>query len=287
MRAIVVHGGAGAKPRDDEAPRRACEQALALGWEMLAGGGSALDAVVRAVVHLEDEPSLNAGLGACLNEDGLVELDAAVMDGAGRRAGAVALIRRMRNPVLAARAIMDEGRHVFLAGGAAEAFAETRGLTMVDPATLVTAERRASWEKRGVTPQPVAGSDGTGGAGTVGAVALDAAGHLASATSTGGITGKRAGRIGDSPLIGAGTLADDRGGAVSATGDGEAIIRATVASTIVTLLRNGIDPERAAAEALRELTLVGGRGGVIVVDRFGRVAAMHTAPHMTWAKRVG
>ncbi|HEY2386143.1 MAG TPA: isoaspartyl peptidase/L-asparaginase [Candidatus Binatia bacterium] len=282
MRAIVVHGGAGAKPRDDAAPKRSCEEAVALGWAILTGGGSALDAVVRAVVHLENEPSLNAGRGACLDETGGVELDAAVMDGHGRRAGAVALVRRLPNPVLAARAVMDEGRHVFMAGEPAEAFAESHGLGLVDPTTLVTPERRAAWERR-------AGDVAQSGdaAGTVGAVALDAAGHVAAATSTGGISGKRPGRIGDSPIIGAGTLADDRAGAVSATGDGEAIIRATVASTIVTLLRDGVDPGRAAAEALRELDFVGGSGGVIVVDRFGRVAAAHSAPHMTWASRRG
>jgi beta-aspartyl-peptidase (threonine type) len=281
VRAIVVHGGAGATPRDDTASQRACQQAVALGWEILAGGGSALDAVVRAVVHLEDEPSLNAGRGACLDESGAVELDASVMDGTGRRAGAVALVRRLANPVLAARAVMDEGRHVFMAGAAAEAFAASRGLALVDPATLVTPERRAAWQRRAADTQS------GDAAGTVGAVALDAAGHVAAATSTGGIAGKRPGRIGDSPILGAGTLADDRAGAVSATGDGEAIIRATVASTIVTLLRDGVDPDRSAAEALRELRLVGGSGGVIVVDRFGRVATAHSTPHMTTASRRG
>ena len=298
MRAIVVHGGAGAIPAASEVGQRACAAALELGWEILAGGGSALDAVVRAVLHMEDEPILNAGHGACLTEDGAAELDAAVMDGHGRRAGAVALVRRLRHPVLAARAVMEEGRHVFLAGEAAETFARARGLPLVDPATLVTPERRAAWAARrepeagagvavtGDRPKP-APPDPDGTPGTVGAVALDAGGHVAAATSTGGTSGKRAGRIGDSPIIGAGTLADDRAGAVSATGDGEAIIRATVASTIVALLRHGMAPERAATEALRELTMVGGTGGVIVVDRFGRLAAAHTAPHMTWVSRCG
>jgi len=279
VRAIVVHGGAGAIPRDDTASKRACEQAVALGWAILAGGGSALDAVVRAVVHLENEPSLNAGRGACLDEIGGIELDASVMDGRGRRAGAVALVRRLANPVLAARAVMDEGRHVFMAGAAAEAFAASRGLALVDPATLVTPERRAAWERRAAEPQS------GDAAGTVGAVALDAAGRVAAATSTGGIAGKRPGRIGDSPIIGAGTLADDRAGAVSATGDGEAIIRATVASVALEALRSGLGPARASSIALAELTRVGGTGGVILVDRFGRISAAHTTPHMTWASR--
>ncbi len=288
MRALVVHGGAGTVPAADQAPRQACHEALELGWAILAGGGSALDAVTRAVRHMEDAPSLNAGRGACLTEDGVVELDAAVMDGQRRRAGAVALVRRLAHPVLAARAVMEDGRHVLMAGAAAEAFAHSRGLPLVEPASLVTAERRASWQRaragsHGPAPSDPQGDDGT--AGTVGAVALDTGGHLAAATSTGGVAGKRAGRIGDSPLIGAGTLADDRAGAVSATGDGEAIIRATVASTVMARLHAGVAPERAAADAMRELTLVGGAGGVIVVDRFGRLAAVHSAPHMTWAGR--
>ncbi len=290
MRAIVVHGGAGAISASGEAQRRACADALALGWEILAGGGSALDAVVRATVHMENDPSLNAGFGACLTEDGSIELDAAVMDGRERRAGAVALVRRLRNPILAARAVMNEGRHVFLAGEAAEALAQAHGLPLIDPSTLITAERRTAWEARrtqgsGRREDERPGNDGTQG--TVGAVALDVAGHVAAATSTGGTTGKRGGRIGDSPLIGAGTLADDRAGAVSATGDGEAIIRATLASTAVHLLRSGMSPERAAAGALAELTMVGGTGGLIIVDRFGRLAAAHTTPHMTWLSRAG
>jgi beta-aspartyl-peptidase (threonine type) len=299
VRTLVVHGGAGAIPAGNVAQQHACAAALEIAWEILVAGGSALDAVVRAVGHMEDEPSLNAGIGACLTEDGTAELDAAVMDGRGRRAGAVALVRRLRHPVLAARAVMEEGRHVFLAGEAAEAFAYARNLPLVDPATLVTDERRAAWDARqdqsagggvgatgGRRPEP-GPPDLDGTSGTVGAVALDAGGHVAAATSTGGTAGKRAGRIGDSPIIGAGTLADDRAGAVSATGDGEAIIRATVASTLVALLRAGMSPERAAAEALRELTMVGGTGGVIVVDRFGRLAGAHTTPHMTWTSRCG
>ncbi len=294
MRALVVHGGAGPVPAAPETSERACARALELGWEILGGGGTALDAVVRAVEHMEDEPTLNAGYGACLTEDGTVELDAAVMEGRARRAGAVALVRRLRHPVAVARLLLDEGRHVFLAGDAVEAFAAARGIAVVDPATLVTEERRAAWTVRrrasGAVGAHAGGSarhvrPGHDGLGSVGAVALDAAGHVAAASSTGGVSDKRVGRIGDSPIVGAGTLADDRSGAASATGDGEAILRATVASVALDVLRSGVGPARAAAVALGELTRAGGTGGLILVDRFGRVAAAHTTPHMTWASR--
>ncbi len=288
MRAIVVHGGAGAAPTASDRAASACENALAFGWNVLAAGGSAVDAVVRAVAFMEDVPFLNAGVGACLTEDGTVELDAAVMDGNGRRAGGVALVKRLAHPILAAHALMNEGRHVLLAGDAAEAFAASQGLTLVEPETLVTPERRAAWDaQRGDAGGRQGGSSNSGDLGTVGAVALDGHGHVAAATSTGGISGKRAGRIGDSPIVGAGILADDRAGAASATGNGEAIIRATVTATAMQVLRTGAGPERAVAAALGELADVGGTGGIIVVDRFGRVAAAHTTPHMAWASRRG
>ncbi len=284
MRTLVVHGGAGTAPAAGAAD--ACARALDLGWEVLAGGGSALDAVVRAVEHMEDVPTLNAGYGACLTEDGTVELDAAVMEGRDRRAGAVALVRRLRHPVRVARLLLEEGRQVFLAGAAAETFAAAQGVALIDPELLVTPERRAAWEARRHDPQSSGSlSDDDAGTGTVGAVALDAAGHVAAATSTGGVSGKRAGRIGDSPIIGAGTLADDGAGAASATGDGEGIMRVTLASAAIERVRSGMAPERAAALALAELTRVGATGGIIIVDRFGRIGAAHTTPHMTWAAR--
>jgi beta-aspartyl-peptidase (threonine type) len=281
-----VHGGAGAAPDETAADqRRACDQALALGWEILAGGGRALDAVVRAVVHLEDDPALNAGYGACLTDAGTVELDASIMEGGTRAAGAVALIRRVRNPVLLARSLMEHGPHLFMAGAEAEELAAARGLGLVEPAALVAPRSRAQWERR----RAGAGFTGaaTGPAGTVGAVALDEHGGVAAATSTGGTAGKRAGRVGDSALIGAGTHADASTGAASATGLGEAIIRATLACRATEHLRAGVDPGRAAALALAEVTAVGGTAGVILVDRLGRTAAAHTTPHMTWCGRRG
>lgn len=269
-------------PRDPDGSRAACARALDTGWAVLAGGGTALDAAVRAVVALEDEPALNAGVGACLTEAGTVELDASAMEGTARRAGAVALIRRVRNPILLARLLLDEGRHVFMAGPAAEALAAERGLALVDPATLITPERAAAWRERSARQEREGGDES---AGTVGAVAVDAGGHVAAATSTGGIAWKRAGRIGDSAVIGAGTFADDRGGAASSTGDGEAIMRATLARVAVDHLRRGLAPERAAALALDEVVAVGGHAGIILVDRYGRVGAAHTTPHLSYAIR--
>jgi isoaspartyl peptidase/L-asparaginase-like protein (Ntn-hydrolase superfamily) len=199
---LAVHGGAGDVPSAQTDPtfghlaRRDCEAALAAGWRVLADGGSALDAVIAAVVVLEDCEVLNAGRGSVAGATGLVEMDAAVMEGAGRRAGAVALLRGIAHPVLAARAVMEDGRHVLLAGESAETFARDHGLATVDPAVLeaIAARRRATRERP---------------TGTVGAVAYDAGGHLASATSTGGTPGKLPGRLSDSALVGAGTWADD------------------------------------------------------------------------------
>ena len=282
MRALIVHGGAGASPRDPDASRAACERARDSGWAVLASGGSALDAVVRAVVTLEDEPALNAGIGACLTEEGTVELDASVMEGTARRAGAVALIRRLRNPILLARLLLDEGRHVFMAGPAAEDLAARHGLALVDPATLITPERAAAWHTRRAGAEQSAADES---AGTVGAVAVDAAGRVAAATSTGGIAWKRPGRIGDSAVIGAGTFADDRGGAASSTGDGESIMRATLARAAIDHLGRGLAPERAGALALQEVVAIGGHAGIILVDRYGRVGVAHTTPHMSYAIR--
>ncbi len=283
MRALVVHGGAGAAPTDP-APERACQQALALGWEILAGGGSAVDVVSAAVVHMENDPSLNAGYGACLTDAGTVELDASIMEGRERRAGGVALIRRVRNPIALARVLMQEDGPVFMVGTAAEDLAAARGLALVDPDELVTPERRQAWEERRRQPADARGTD-SGTTGTVGAVALDTHGHVAAATSTGGFPWKRAGRVGDSAVIGAGTFADDRAGAASCTGQGEAIIRAALASRAVALLRDGLGSGPAAARALAEVSAVGGTAGIILLDRFGRVAGAHTSPHMTWCSR--
>jgi beta-aspartyl-peptidase (threonine type) len=268
--ALIVHGGAGrGDPEIAAAQRAGCAAAWTAGWRILAGGGAALDAVTAAVTALEDDPAFNAGVGSVLTADGRVEMDASIMHGAALAAGAVALVSTVVNPIRLARAVMEEGRHVLLAGAAAEALAREHGLAMAPPEHFITGRQRAR----------LAPGSGTG---TVGAVAVDVRGHVAAATSTGGVAGKRAGRIGDSALIAAGTYADDRAGAASATGHGESIIRVALAKTAVDRLRGGADPAVAARAAIRVLgERVRGEGGVIVVDRFGRGGWAHNTERMT------
>ena len=221
---------------------------------MLDGGGSALDAVQAAVVALEDEPLFNAGRGAVLNAAGEAEHDAAVMDGDGPRAGGVAAIRGVRNPIVLARAVMDRTPHVLMAGSGAEALADREGVERVDPEWHVTERRRQQW----------------GGRDTVGAVAIDAAGHLAAATSTGGVWDKLPGRIGDSPIPGAGLYADDSTCAVSATGTGEAILRAVASHRVAALVEfGGLPLDEAVARCMRE---VRDEVGLIAVDPTGATA---------------
>lgn len=254
--AIVVHGGAGSWPEASHAPARAgVERAVATGHAVLAEGGDVLAAVQAAVVVLEDDPVFNAGRGAVLDERGFVLLDASVMRGTDRAAGGVAALRGVRNPVLAARAVLDEARHVLLAGEPAGAFARDAGLDTAPEAWFRTEERRRAFERGG----------------TVGAVARDARGAVAAATSTGGTGGKHPGRVGDAPLIGAGTWADDDTAAISCTGDGEAIIRVALAHEIDALMRHAGLPLREACERALDglaplgtagLVAVGGRGGI-------------------------
>jgi isoaspartyl peptidase/L-asparaginase-like protein (Ntn-hydrolase superfamily) len=280
-----VHGGAGSAPaaEEDLAARHevaaALADALVAGHRELAGGGSALDAVVAAVRVLEDCPWLNAGRGSVLCASGEVEMDAAVMDGASRRAGGVAGLRSVLNPVLAARAVMERSPHVLLAGGGAERFAREQGLACAAPESFVTELRRrqlARWRERSGGAAPPSGS------GTVGAVARDAQGHLAAATSTGGITGKLAGRVSDSALIGAGNFADDATCAVSATGTGDAFIRAGFAHQVDALMRHaGLPLAEACERALAGVRSLGGYGGCIAIDAAGRVALPFDTPAMS------
>ncbi|HET7505925.1 MAG TPA: isoaspartyl peptidase/L-asparaginase [Kofleriaceae bacterium] len=273
-KAILVHGGAGRVTAERYDRLRAGVRAAAdAGNAVLAADGSALDAVVAAVQVLEDDPEFNAGTGAALTRDGTVETDAAVMDGALRRVGAVAAVPDLANPVVLARAVLDAGEHVLLAGPAAWRFAHERGICPAPPGTLITdrarqrlEEARAS-ERRRVEAAPELGvrvAEREGG--TVGAVARDRRGRLAAATSTGGIVHKRAGRVGDSPIPGAGTWADGEI-AVSATGDGEAILRVALARTIAAYTATGMALHDAVVAALGELQrLTGGSAGVIAVD---------------------
>ncbi|MGI4861875.1 MAG: isoaspartyl peptidase/L-asparaginase family protein [Janthinobacterium lividum] len=326
---IVIHGGAGTLLRaamsdTAEAEYRAALQAvLEAGQAILAGGGSALDAVTEAVRLLEECPLFNAGRGAVLNEDGTHELDAAIMDGASRAAGAVAGVTRLRNPVLCARAVLRQGEHVLLAGAGAERFAEAQGCETVSNDFFGTDARRVQWQKARAasagmlldhdaqTLAATGPADGTAASdatdatdavigragvrnadpidsaptdlapidpdrkfGTVGAVACDVHGHVAAATSTGGMTNKRVGRIGDSPLIGAGCYADDATCAVSATGSGEHFIRIVAAHALAARIEyTGAPLDDAARDVIDgKLTAIGGRGGLIAVDARGRIA---------------
>ncbi len=280
MISIAIHGGAGVISRatmteeNERAYRADLERALDAGYRILDGGGTSLDAVVAAVRILEDSPYFNAGRGAVFSNEGVNELDAAIMDGATRKAGAVAGLRHVRNPIELARLVMERSGHVLLAGAGAEEFALQQGITLV-PGSYFHTERRWRQLEQARAGDKVAAADiDIGYFGTVGAVARDRDGNLAAATSTGGMTNKRWGRIGDSPIIGAGTYADNASCAVSATGDGEYFIRAVVAHEICSRVRIG---GVRAAEAARDVVHVmlkdmGGDGGVIVVDRHGELA---------------
>jgi beta-aspartyl-peptidase (threonine type) len=265
--ALAIHGGAGALPRRKMTPAASARykaglaRALGAGYEVLKAGGKSLDAVCAAVVTLEDSPLFNAGRGACYNSDEKHELDASVMDGATLRAGAVAAVSRIRNPVLAARAVMEKSRHVLLVGRGAERFARQQGLALVDESYFHTRSRLTALRKR------IEGHHGT-----VGAVALDANGNLAAATSTGGYTGKLPGRVGDSPIIGAGNYADDAC-AVSGTGIGEAFIRGVLAYDVAARMHyRGESLAAAAREAMKKLAGLKADGGLIAVDRRGNIA---------------
>ncbi len=270
---MLVHGGAGALAPDDAAGEcvQGCLEAVRAGHAVLKQGGSAVDAVEAAVVVLEDNPFFNAGYGACLNADGEVELDASVMSGESLNAGGVAVVKGVKNPVRLARAVMERTPHLLLAADGASRFARESGFPFHPPEQLITPRARERYERERAQQWFPKG-------GTVGAVALDARGHVAAATSTGGTSGKRPGRVGDSPIVGAGTYADDAAGAASATGHGESILKATLTRFTVDALRAGAAPQGAAEAAMTELHRVKGSGGVILVDRTGRLAfAFNTA----------
>ncbi|MFZ3485647.1 isoaspartyl peptidase/L-asparaginase family protein, partial [Sphingomonas sp. 3-13AW] len=251
---LVIHGGAGVierarmTPEREKAARAGLDQALAAGEAVLARGGSAVDAVEAALHVLEDDPSFNAGRGAVFTYEGTNELDAAIMDGSNRAAGAVAGVTRTRHPISLARAVMEKSPHVLLAGKGADIFSVEQGLEQADPSWFATEERRRQLDE--LKAKKLGWFDVDMKYGTVGAVARDQAGHVAAATSTGGVTGKRWGRVGDSPLIGAGTYADDRACAVSATGAGEFFIREGVAHEICARIRFKGESLKQAADAV-------------------------------------
>jgi L-asparaginase / beta-aspartyl-peptidase len=276
--AIVVHGGAGPRGPEDRAEVciEGCRRAARAGYEVLRSGGTALDAVEVAAAILEDDPTFNAGTGSVLTSEGRVEMDASMMSGTDLECGAVALIQNFQNPVRLARAVMEKTRHVFLAGEGAERFARENGFAPVDPSTLITPRARARWEREQRALEPAR-------PGTIGAVALDAQGRVAAATSTGGTSSKRPGRIGDTPVIGAGTYADDQTGAASSTGHGESILKVALAKTGCDLIASGLAAPAAAERAVATLARVRGQAGLILVSRLGDIGIAFNTERMSRA----
>jgi L-asparaginase / beta-aspartyl-peptidase len=294
---IAIHGGAGTilrtlmEPEAEQRYHTSLNDILAAGQSILAAGGSALDAVSEAVRLLEDNPLFNAGRGAVFTAEGTHELDASIMDGSTLEAGAICCVKRVRNPILVARRVLEASEHVMFTGAGAEAFAVAQGFELVDPSYFHTDARHKQWllargqqrvmlDHDGATlkdgdtePTPHEPIDPNKKFGTVGAVALDQHGHLAAATSTGGVTNKQAGRVGDAPLIGAGCYADDATCAVSTTGSGEMFMRMVAAYDVAAQMAyRGVSLEEAAADVvMKRLPRINGRGGLIAVDALGNV----------------
>ncbi|MGH9774883.1 MAG: isoaspartyl peptidase/L-asparaginase family protein [Candidatus Acidiferrales bacterium] len=268
---LIVHGGAWDVPDTAVADsREGCRRALETGWRILSQGGAALDAVEAAIVILEDDPTFDAGFGSHLNRDGRAELDAIVMDGATLKAGAVAAVGRIRNPIRLARRVLESSEHMMLVGAGAEQFAEEQGIALCDPGDLVIERERFAWQR--CREDSHAAEFHFGHAqGTVGAVALDSNGRLFAGTSTGGTCCKLPGRVGDSPLIGCGCYADALAGAASCTGWGEAIMKIVMAKSAVDFLRAGKSADESAKACVRLLAeRVHGTGGLILLDCQGR-----------------
>jgi len=290
---LLVHGGAWDIPADQlDAHEQGVFNALQEGWKILDAGGSALDAVQAAVTVLEDDPAFDAGRGSFLTRDGRVQLDALIMDGATLRAGGVACVERLRNPIQAARLVLDESPHVYFVGRDAETFAQDHGLPLIDNSELVLdRERRRlaeaqARETSGTPDRTFSGhseSEPPGGHDTVGAVALDQAGRLAAATSTGGTLNKDPGRVGDSSLIGCGCYADNASAAVSLTGWGEPIMKLVLGKWATDRVLSGGSPEQVAPDAMAYLLRrLGGHGGIILLAPDGRYGLAHNTPRMAW-----
>ena len=279
---LVIHGGAGVitkknmTPEKEKAYTEKMKEALKAGEQVLKNGGEALDAVTAAITVMEDSPLFNAGKGAVFTAEGTNEMDASIMDGRDLNAGAVAGVRHIKNPILAARVVMEKTPHVLITGEGAEAVAEKNGLEIVDTSYFFTQRR---WDSYLKVKQKMEESEKHG---TVGAVALDMHGNLAAGTSTGGMTYKMKGRVGDSPIIGAGTYADNNTCAVSATGHGEYFIRYAVCYDITALMKyKGLTLEEAANEVImHKLKDVGGDGGIIAVDKDGNISMTFNTPGM-------
>jgi beta-aspartyl-peptidase (threonine type) len=300
--AMIVHGGAWAMPDEQVEPHLAgCRAALAAGWAILEAGGGALAACEAAVRLMEDDPIFDAGTGSVLTSDGAVELDAALMDGSTLRYGAVANLRRVRNPISLARHVLA-GPGTFLVGEGAEQFAVSAGIALCENDELVVERERKLWEEwragQGVAAQygaPAAGdqeqsppsAQAVGGHDTVGAIALDSSGNLVAANSTGGTPFKLPGRIGDTPLVGCGLYADAQVGAAVCTGWGESIVRVALARRAVELLERGLPPQSSAEVAIRTLarSVAGGSGGCIILTPAGRIGLAWNTRRMAYAYR--
>jgi len=288
--AIAIHGGAGTilkssmTPEQDALYRTKLAEAVEIGYTILEKGGTSLDAVEAVVQRLEDDSLFNAGKGSVFNSEGKVELDASIMDGNTLKAGAVAALHHVKNPIRLARTVMEHSDHVFLIGDGAEKFAKEHSIELVDDAYFFTEARWQSLQKAKAKESLTEKEKH----GTVGAVALDQHGNLAAATSTGGMTNKKFGRIGDSPIIGAGTYADNETCAISATGHGEYFIRAVVAHDIASLMRyKGLSLQVAAEEVvMKKLTKLGGTGGLVAIDRNANIAMPFNTDGMYRAYKV-
>jgi beta-aspartyl-peptidase (threonine type) len=288
---LVVHGGAWAIPEDVvEAHLNGVNQALAEGWRVLERGGKALDAVQAAIVAMEEDETFDAGRGSFLTRDGRVQLDALMMDGATMRAGGVGCVERIRNPIQAARLVLDDSPHVYFVGEGAERFAQEHGMALCPNEELVI-EREVKRLKEAQAKE-VAGHPDLTFAGpqtshdTVGAVALDVNGNIAAGTSTGGTLNKAPGRVGDSSLIGCGCYADNLSAAASCTGWGEPIMKLVLAKWAADRVRSGGAPDAVASEAVDYLKRrLQGHGGIILLDARGRFGIAHNTPRMAWAYR--
>ncbi|XP_028917419.1 isoaspartyl peptidase/L-asparaginase [Ornithorhynchus anatinus] len=283
---IVVHGGAGGNaphPEDrQEKLRQGVTKAALKGYDILRGGGRAIDAVEGAVVVLEDDPEFNAGCGSVLNEQGKVEMDAIIMDGKDLSSGAVSAVKRIANPIKLAHLVMEKTRHTLLTDQGAALFAKAMGVPEIPEEQLVTEQNLKRLEKAKLKGDQLPASEKD--LGTVGAVAMDGQGNVAFATSTGGIVNKMIGRVGDSPCIGSGGYADNHIGAVSSTGHGESIMKVNLARLTLFHMEQGMSPEEAASNALNYMkTRVQGTGGLIVVSKEGEWTAKWSTYSMPWA----
>jgi beta-aspartyl-peptidase (threonine type) len=283
---LVVHGGAWDIPPDLHAAHRAgTQQAVAVGWEVLDGGGSALDAVEAAIRAMEDDPTFDAGIGSVLTADGTVEMDAGIMEGETLKIGAVAAIQHYAAPISIARRILEYSHHHLLVGAGAEAFAAAQGFDAVPNERFIVAREQDYYDAYRAGTRTTA--DSFGGSDTVGALARDKQGRLAAGNSTGGVSFSHSGRVGDAPLPGVGYYADNRFGAVVCTGWGEHIMRVGLALRAMHLLESGLPAQQVAEQAVALIReRVAGKAGLLVVDREGRVGIAHSTPYMAFAYRV-